>query len=127
MNNTTSKQQARDDHGWLVEEDPVEHFKKRSGGVSFKLYWGGRYQPRLEMPIGHITGHAQSQINLITGRKSSWDFSIYSRANPTFPIVKNIITVTIEKSKDVTQIDSNFYDASFDILFCLREREREGE
>ena len=33
-------------------------------------------------------GHAQSQINLITRRKSSWDFIIYSRANPTFPIVK---------------------------------------
>ena len=33
-------------------------------------------------------GHAQLQINLITRRKSSWDFIINSRANPTFPIVK---------------------------------------
>ena len=33
--------------------------------------------------------------------------------------------VTIGKSKHVTQIDPDFYDASIDILFCLRERERE--
>ena len=51
----------------------------------------GRYQSSLEMPIGHMIiwpGHAQLQINLITRRKSSCDFIIYSRANPTFPIVK---------------------------------------
>ena len=35
--------------------------------------------------------------------------------------------VTIRKTKHVTQIDPDFYDASIDILFCLRERERERE
>merc|ERR1712090_42752 len=35
--------------------------------------------------------------------------------------------VTIQRSQDVTQIDPEFYDASFCILFCLRERKRERE
>ena len=35
--------------------------------------------------------------------------------------------VTVGKSKHVTQIDPDFYDASIDILFCLRERKREKE
>ena len=35
--------------------------------------------------------------------------------------------VTIGNSKDVTQIDPKFFDASFDILICERERERESE
>ena len=35
--------------------------------------------------------------------------------------------VTIEKSQDVTQIDQNFYDASFCILLCFRDRKRERE
>ena len=35
--------------------------------------------------------------------------------------------VTREKSQDVTQIDPNFYDASFCILLCLRDRKTERE
>ena len=37
------------------------------------------------------------------------------------------LLVTAGKSKHVTQIDPDFYDASIDILFCLRERKRERE
>ena len=50
------------------------------GGVGINQLW------KCQSDIS--TDHAQSQINLITKRKSSWDFIIYSRANPTFPIVK---------------------------------------
>jgi len=50
------------------------------GGVGINQLW------QCQSDIS--TDHAQSQINLITKRKSSWDFIIYSRANPTFPIVK---------------------------------------
>ena len=52
----------------------------RNGGVDINLLW------KCQSDIS--PDHAQSQINLITKRKSSWDFIIYSRANPTFPIVK---------------------------------------
>ena len=50
------------------------------GGVGINQLW------QCQSDIS--TDHTQSQINLITKRKSSWDFIIYSRANPTFPIVK---------------------------------------
>ena len=51
-----------------------------AGGVDINLLW------KCQSDIS--PDRAQSQINLITKRKSSWDFIIYSRANPTFPIVK---------------------------------------
>ena len=35
--------------------------------------------------------------------------------------------LTRQKRQDVTQIDPEFYDASFCISFCLRERNRERE
>jgi len=50
------------------------------GGVGINLLW------KCQSDIS--PDHAQSQNNLRTRRKSSWDFIIYSRANPTFPIVK---------------------------------------
>ena len=50
------------------------------GGVDINLLW------KCQSDIS--PDRAQSQINLITKRKSSWDLIIYSRANPTFPIVK---------------------------------------
>ena len=55
-------------------------FNVFNGGVDINLLW------KCQSDI--TPDHAQSQINLITKRKSSWDFIIYSRANPTFPIVK---------------------------------------
>ena len=52
----------------------------RLGGVGINLLW------KCQLDISPV--HAQPQNNLRTRRKSSWDFIIYSRANPTFPIVK---------------------------------------
>ena len=50
-----------------------------NGGVGINLLW------KCQSDIW--PGYAQSQVNSISRRKSSWDFIIYSRATPTFPIV----------------------------------------
>ena len=67
---------------YLIEvKSSVTYWSKvKSGGVDINLLW------KCQSDIS--PDRAQSQINLITKRKSSWDFIIYSRANPTFPIVK---------------------------------------
>ena len=65
----------------LLVRWPVRPLVHRGwGGVGINLLW------KCQSDIS--PDHAQSQNNLRTRRKSSWDFIIYSRANPTFPIVK---------------------------------------
>ena len=50
-----------------------------TGGIGVNLLW------KCQSDIW--PGYAQSQINSISIRKSSWDFMINTRATPTFPIV----------------------------------------